>query len=619
MVSPAGKNAETSNPPLSSLTSRLLLLLSCCRHKVRVRPQPPPSSARDQSHTSQDVHQAADHATTLPVMPVNVDSEHNPLTLLRAALGPSPETMSTEARNGDEKDAPTSPRAAPPLHDTQTHLRSVHALLDSLPPEFRSTQPRRPSTPASVSSAAKPISTASELPSPSEEPRASAERIRTASAWPPPPSPLSEEPMSLPSGRAYGGETSGMPELRRMLSSLDRIDRRLFALGGHGDDHDVHDSDTTSGDANDAGCKRRGRTSDAGDDETPTGSSTADDKPTETTAIVATGIVGDGSLGAKRTQDRAVFRLQRAWRARSNKRRLAAEAEAERKAFSLRQKRREEAAATIQSAHRRAQARYRIKRAAEERRRWGERQRRRAAACAVLERAWRAFQARRRAARELAEARARVAAAVAAAAAAARREQDTARAAVLVQAVWRGMSARTAVARRFEASRARWRAAAAAASAAGGQETSSRPAPIGGGYALAAGMTTTPRSRPSTFYNQLSQDPRRSHRLQLPEAHLAAAAAALPPSQGLSLPPAPSLAVSHSAAIGKCERKAERPAGTQDTERFGGRPLGRSAGATRPPRFADKETARIARIMKGNLQQHWASARSSSSSDDVDL
>lgn len=590
-------------PPLCS-HSLLLLSLSRCRHKVRVRPSskpPPPPSA------------APDHAATVPGMSADGNAGYNPLVLPPAALGPSPGPMSADASNGDEDSAnaqPLSP-SAPPLHDTETHLRSVHALLDSLPAEFRPTQPRRPTQP--TTSFAIPATTALELPSPSEEPGSATEPIRNASPWPPP---LSEAPPGHVTVRGGGG-TSGMPELCRMLSSLDRVDRRLFALGGHGDDHNAARSG--DGDEDVAGYNGRERTS-AGGDKEPTSISTADGQtPVEATITAATGIVGAGTAASKMRQARAISRLQQAWRARSSRQRAAAaEAEAERGAFFRRQQRRQEAAGTIQLAYRRAQARHRARRATEERRRWEERQRRRKAAVVVLERAWRVFEARRRAARELAEARGRAAAAVAAAA---RRTEDTARAAVLVQAVWRGMSARAVVARRFEASRARSRAAASVAPVAE-QEPPSQPASIDTDRPLAAGATTTPRSVPlsrrSTFYNQLSQDPRRHHRLQLPEAHMAAAAA-LPRSQGVPLPPARSLAASHSAAVGKGERKAELSAGTQERERVGGRPLARSAGAVRPPRFADKETARIARIMKGNLQQHWASARSSTSSDDVDL
>ncbi|CAM9342575.1 unnamed protein product [Scytosiphon promiscuus] len=507
----------------------------------------PPSKCRYTSQTPQA-------GPAPPVLPPALA-----LTLPSLSLSPPTQGASTPATcTPSSASSGSITRRLGPCHDGFRHAAGVHALLDSLPAEFRSTQPRQ-LTQTPPSSSVMPTGGALELPSPSEEPGTAA--------------PLG----SWHSAGRYGGEASSrMPELRRMLSSLDRVDRRLFALASRGDSDDGGDGDRDDagfGDADDAGCDRGGPTSDDRDGE-PTEVPTAAGQPQGMTAIAATGVVRAGAGRAKTSREAAVSRLQRAWRARLSKQREAAEAKAEREAFSLRQKRREEAAATIQLAYRRAQARHRAKGAAEERRRWEGRERRRAAACAVLERSWRAFQARR--------------------------AEDTARAAVLVQAVWRGISARAAVARRFEASRARSRTAAAAANVtrAARQGPSSRQASIDTGHPLGAGMATTPRSlplaRPSTFYNQLSQDPRRSHRLQLPEAHVAAAPA-LPPSQ------------------------LELRAGMQGVAQAGGRSLARSGGAVRPPRFADKETERIARIMKGNLQQHWASARSSSSSDDVDL
>ena len=513
-------------------------------------------------------------------------------------------------------EAPPSP-SPPPLHDTEAHLRSVHALLDSLPAEFRSTQPRRQLPTSSPSSAVAmpmattvpvtvPIDTLLELPSPSQEPE-----------------PPTRSPAGAPSETEQGRvEPPSLPELRRMLSSLDRVDRRLFALGechgaGPNDDDDDGDGD---GGGECAGAEKPG--SGPGEKDTGDGKPAAvKSGPTSWEAgpvhpyppAAATGVNLHG----------AISRLQQAWRAKTKKRRAAAEAEVEREAYALRRKRREEAAVAIQAAYRRAQARHRATAAARERRRREDRQRRRAAACAVLERAWRAFEARRRAARELAEARGRAAAAVAAAAREARRAEEVTRGAVLVQAVWRGMSARAAVARRFEASRARTLAAAAAAAAREAlpteQELLSHPATSTSARRLAAGVAPMPRPLPSTFYNQLSPDPRR--RLHLPEAHLAAAPSAAPSFRGLPPPAARSLAASHSAAVGGGDRQksGEQPiAELGQSERFGPRPLARSAGAVRAPRFADQETARIARIMKGNLQ-HWASARSSSSSDDVDL
>ncbi len=403
-----------------------------------------------------------------------------------------------------------------------------------------------------------------------------------------------------------------------MLSSLDRVDRRLFALGdgrddeedegGRGEDDGDDEEEAMDDDgagADNAGRGRAGREL-GGDDPPANGDPTKNGSSLEAERPAAT-------EGAEAGQNVAVSRLQHAWRVRSTRKRRAAEAEAEREAYAMRQERREQAATAIQAAHRRAQARHRARAAAEERRRRELRQQRRAAACAVLERAWRGFEGRRRAAREIAEARGRAAAAVAAAAAA-RQAEETARGAVLVQAVWRGMLARAAVARRFEAPRARSPAAVDARPAGQEARESARQPPRDRAHRLATGIALAPQPQPSTFYNQLSQDPRRCR--PLPEAHLASA----PSPERIPPPPARSFAASHSATFGRDGKHgAELRAKAQHSERFGPRPLARSAGAVRPPRFADQETARIARIMKGNLQ-HWAtSARSSSSSDDVEL
>lgn len=522
-------------------------------------------------------------------------------------------------RKTDDVAADTPP--TPPLHDTHAHLRSVHALLDSLPAEFRSTQPRPPlqppPPPTELSSAAwaDPLL---ELPSPSEEPGPSA--TLSSMAAQPPPLHQRVPGSAAPGPGRHGREPPSMPELRRMLSSLDRVDRRLFALGdgrddgedgGGGGDDDGDDDEEAVDDegasADNVGRGRAGRES-GGDDPAVNGDPTKNDPSLEAARPAA-------AEGAEAGENVAVYmavsRLQQAWRARSARKRRAAEAEAEREAYALRQERRQQAATAIQAAHRRAQARHRARAATEARRRRELRQQRRAAACAVLERAWQAFEGRRRAARALAEARERAAAAVASAAAA-RRAEETTRGAVLVQAVWRGMSARAALARRFEAPRARPPAAADVLPAE--QEASKRQPPSDRARRLATGIAPAPQPQPSTFYNQLSQDPRR--RRPLPEAHLAAAqlSKTLPP------PPTRSFAASHSAAFGRDGKHgAELRAEAHQSQRFGTRPLARSAGAARPPRFADQETARIARIMKGNLQ-HWAtSARSSSSSDDVDL
>lgn len=404
-----------------------------------------------------------------------------------------------------------------------------------------------------------------------------------------------------------GGEPSSLPELRRMLSSLDRVDRRIFALGSHGG---------ASEDAEDAEDQQQER----GVDNAPP----AEGVTTEAAVPEGTHVIGASTEDG--VSDAADCSLQQASRARERRLREAAAEAAELEACAMRQRRRDEAAVKIQVALRRAQARHRARAATEERQRREGRQRRRKLACATLERAWEVFAGRRRAGRELAEARARVAA-VAAVAAAARRAEDTARAVILVQAVWRGGLARVSV-RRLKISRARSRAGhelghvgVLSASVTGATlpvdvEVLQQTPPTD---TRLADIATTPRPRPlaapSTFYNQLSQDPRRHCRL--PEAHLAATTPL--PSAGLApLPRA--LAASHGATGGVEEAKGERP-GVQ-SGRFGPRPLARSAGAGRPPRFADLETARIARIMKGNLQ-HWAGVRSggggSSSSDDFDL
>ena len=604
--------------------------------QVRVRPRPAsPVSAQE-----------------VPSSP-GADPRNDRL-FLPATLSPSSPQESVKVGGSGRKtddgaaDTPSMP-PPPPLHDTQAHLRSVHALLDSLPAEFRSTQPRRPlrppPSPASVSLAAR-ADPLLELPSPSEEPMSAAALSRSGSRGDASPPRAPGGAAALGSGR-YDREPSSMPELRRMLSSLDRVDRRLFALGdgrggeGDGDDDDGDDDsdrqedvDSCAG-ADNSGRGRAGRERSGDDPAAAAAAAAAGGVPTKKEpGLEAATPPAEGAEAGHRV---AVSRLQRAWRARSARKRRAAEAEveAERESFALRGRRREEAAIAIQTAHRRAQARHRAAAAVEERRRRELRRRRRAAACAVLERAWRAFEKRRRAARELAEARGRAAAAVAAAAAAAaataaatQRAEETTRGAVLVQAVWRGMSARAAVARRFEASRARSLAAAPAAPAAQApaapsgvppaehEWSSSQHAPSERAHRLATGIAPAQQPQPSTFYNQLSQDPRR--RRPLPEAHLASA----PSPKRLPPPPARSLAASHSAAIGGDRGKhgaGIRGAEMQQSDRFGPRPLARSAGAVRPPRFADQETARIARIMKGNLQ-HWAtSARSSSSSDDVNL
>ncbi|CAM9554962.1 unnamed protein product, partial [Ectocarpus sp. 13 AM-2016] len=567
--------------------------------KVRVCPQPPSSSA---------AHLAPKPLPAFPEMPPGAGTGHEPLGL-PVTFGPSPVAESSgtgsdggiEDADGDVEDAPPSP----PLHDTQAHLRSVHALLDSLPDEFRSSS--RPRQPLPTSSAGR-AGVGLGLPSLSEEPPAPPATPSGDASPLVPPQPSGRTPSGA--ARQHGGcePTGGIPELRRMLSSLDKVDRRLFALGDNGDG----DPQSSGGSADvERGSEGRGEAGGGGPAvggaPAMKGSpSEAKAGPPPTDTVVSTG----RRHGTH--HHLAISRLQEACRTRSRKRREAAEAEAEaqRRAYALRRKRRECAAVAIQRAHRRAQARHRARAAAEERRRWEDRRRRRTAACAVLERAWRAFNSRRRAAREVAEARARAAAAVAAGEATARKSQQTARGAVLIQAVWRGVLARAATARRIDASRARLRAAAAAIRVPPAERETSPHRRVAGGIAM------EPRpAPPSTFYNQLSQDPRRGQRLQLPEAHLAA----LPLSRELPLR-SRSRAASSSAAVRDDGSRAEEEAraDTRPAERLEPRRLARSASAGRPPRFADEETARIARIMKGNLQ-HWACARSSSSSDELNL
>ncbi|CAB1118524.1 unnamed protein product [Ectocarpus sp. CCAP 1310/34] len=565
--------------------------------KVRVCPQSPSSLA---------AHVAPEPPPAFPAIPSGVSTGHETLGL-PVTLGPSPAAAPSgtgsdggvEDADGDVEVAPPSP----PLHDTQAHLRSVHALLDSLPDEFRSSSRSRQPLPTSSARRAR---VGLGLPLLNEEPP------------PPPATPSGHASPLVPqqscgrtaseAARQHDGcePTGGIPELRRMLSSLDKVDRRLFALGDDGDDGD--DDPQSSGGSADVEHGSEGRGAGGGGPAVSGASAMKGSTPEAKAGAPPTAV----STGRGHGTDHhlAISRLQEAWRARSRRRREAAEAEAQRRAYTLRRKRRECAAVVIQRAHRRAQARHRARAAAEERRRWEDRRRRRAAACAVLERAWRAFDLRRRAAREVAEARARAAAAVAAAEATERKSEQTVRGAVLIQAVWRGVSARAATARRIDACRARLRAAAAASRVPqADREASSQHRRVVGGIAV------EPRpAPPSTFYNQLSQDPRRGHRLQLPEAHLAA----LPLSHGLP-PRARSRAASSSAAVQDDGSRAEAAlAETRPPERLEPRRLARSAGAGRPPRFADQETARIARIMKGNLQ-HWASGRSSSSSDELNL
>ena len=395
-------------------------------------------------------------------------------------------------------------------------------------------------------------------------------------------------------------ESPSLPELRQMLRSLDKVDRRLSEFV------------TSGGDWESGGGGRYGA-----DDPTL-------DLPTGTGVVGGTNVAG---VEAKRLSHAAASRLQRVWRAwfrGKQKAKKEALAKAEREAYLRRQWRREEAAATIQSMYRRAQARYRTRAATEERRRWRSRQQRRAAACATVERAWRAFQVRRKAACELVERRARAAAVVQAE----RRAEVAARAALTIQATWRGTRARAAVYRLRMARTRTTRMRSGSASGSGVTTVADgieaplagdtlQPAPPAGANvplaepALLSGRSL-PLTLPSTFYNQLSQDPRRS--IRLPDAHVAATISATVPIAGLPVvhaPPESELAVAEG-RVGEIREKLG------PSVYFGSRGA-RLAGAVRPTRFADLETARIARIMKSNLQ-HRAGLHSgvggSSSSED---
>lgn len=530
--------------------------------------------------------------------------------LRSATYGPVVSTGITDAEIGEQSWARAESRDAngavdtPPLHDTQVHLRAVHALLESLPSEFRSdrlclSQPPPSSQPdESVLVDDHVVSHPARI----EESKTPCEVSLVSTRV-------------SPEGKADGhaGEECSLPELRRMLLSLDKVDRRLFALGPSGGDPAFSEDEEEGGSG--LGGGERG-----------------DDGPTLHLAT-GTGVVGRTSvarLEASSLYHQAALIIERAWRARraSLRKKQEAAAAAERQAHLRRQRRRDEAAVTIQLAYRRAQAIHRAKAAASERRRWRDQQLRRAAASATIERAWKAFLRRQRAARELAEMRARAAEE----AEAEQRFKATAtRAAVIIQSAWRGSLGR-ATARCLKMTRAKTcveRKSGRDGGAVIGDALStelpttgdlSRPTPLGGiphtGVAFSAG-SPLPMSFPSTFYNQLSQDPRKN---PLPDIGVAAMTNITAPVVGISFVQAPTASeVSESVGEMKVEETRER---LGISGRFGPRPKTRSAGAIRPTRFADLETARIARIMKGHLQ-HRAGGRSSleasSSSEDLGL
>lgn len=479
----------------------------------------------------------------------------------------------------------------PPLHDTQVHLRAVHALLESLPSEFRSdrsclSQPL-PSSKPDESADGSVVS----YPERSKESKAPCEVS------------LGSTRVS-PEGKE-DGEESSLPELRRMVLSLDKVDERLFALGPSSDDPTLPED-------GDEGVSGLG------------GGGDGSNFHLSTDVVERTRVAG---LETSSLYDQAASIIKRAWRARRASLKKEQEA-AERQAHLRRQRRREEASITIQLAYRRAQAIHRAKAAASERRRWRNQQLRRAAASATIERAWKAFERKQRAARELAERKARAAAETEAEQ---RFKASATRAAVVVQSAWRGSLGR-ATARSLKMTRAKTcvehesgRDGGAAIGNALSTELpaagdASQPTPLGdiphAGVAFST-FSSRPLSLPSTFYNQQSLDPRRN---PLRDTRVAAMTNVTAPVVGISFVQAP--AVSELSASVK-EMKVEE---TRDrlgiSRRFGPRPKTRSTGAIRPTRFADLETARIARIMKGHLQ-HRAGGRSSleasSSSDDLGL
>lgn len=579
--------------------------------KVQVRPESPASTSGQEARSS-------GHASVLldPTLVENTrdDQPFGPLSYGPSLVSESAQDVKDETRL--DSSVPTSDDASPPLHDTQAHLRAVHALLDSLPPEYRPTKLQTPTLPPPTMPELPqtPSETALNIPSLSEDP----EKVATveasiAAAFG---STCSEHVASDPDFEGGGpqleGQKSRLPELRRLVSSLNKVDQRLFSLG--------------------PGGSRASK--DAENEEDGAGRKGVETLPAATSVNPSTNSdPASDKVNAERTQSAgsntdeiyhiAASRLQHAWKVRSRRRKVAAAAKWE--ACKLRRKCRDEAAAKIQAAHRRAQARYLARAQAEESRRWERRKKHRAAACAMLEIMWKNFQTRRRATRELAEVRARVAAI----AAAKRRAENTARSATVLQAIWRGKLARVSM-RRSEISRATfWAGGNIGQSKFDGAVTSTMlpddqeaPHPMPQTNALRlSGPALRPRQlslgAPSTFYNQLSQDPRRHHRL--PDTHVGATMNSLP-STGRHSSPALGASL-YGARKGVGETKGGRPK-TQSNQ-FGPRPpLAQSAGAVRPLRFADRETERIARIMKGNLH-HWAGVRSSgggsSSSDDFNI
>ncbi|CAN0554030.1 unnamed protein product, partial [Ectocarpus sp. 12 AP-2014] len=145
--------------------------------------------------SSPAAHLAPEPPPVFPEMPPGFGTGHEPLGH-PVTFGPSPAPESSgtgsdggvEDADADVEDAPSSP----PLHDTQAHLRSVHALLDSLPDEFRSSsRPRQPLPKSSAGRAGFGLG----FPSLSEEPPPPATPSGNASPLVPP----------QPSGRTPSG------------------------------------------------------------------------------------------------------------------------------------------------------------------------------------------------------------------------------------------------------------------------------------------------------------------------------------------------------------------------------------------------------------------------------
>lgn len=405
-----------------------------------------------------------------------------------------------------------------------------------------------------------------------------------------------------------GDDGPGMPEIRRLLSSLDKVDRRVLALEPSGSSEDsaliagkqgqcgVAGGDGVVSRASPARSGRSGRC--CGGGEAP---------ETGKRLVVPPAVV------RVRVRHSAARRIQREWRLFWKKLQGARRALATKEAVVRREARRNAAATQIQRAYRRALVRHHAKAAREERRRWEARERRRTAACATLERAWRAFDARRRGKRELAEARARLKAS--AAVAEGRRLAEFARAAKVIQALVRGVLARVFV-RRLRRTRVESHPR---------ERNRVNPAPLTHSSDSMSGKRSVVNpapcaSPPSNFFKERSQGLRRLQ--SVPDTHhdRNISASGMCQQSISSHHHLPCFPVDTGGTF--LNDTAHRGQTTVSSERLGHAPARLAPGATRPARFADVETARIARIMRGNLR-HWAGIRSGgeglSSSDDPDL